>query len=127
MIFHGVILLFDTYVSYQWYEVFIPFMSDEHRILTGIAALALYGVFLILLSSDMMKKVGKSLWKKIHLFSLPAYLLALFHGIFIRSDSTAEPIIIMYVGTSILVLAAFLLKRTSAVFGRKGRHAMKEG
>ncbi|WP_050180552.1 ferric reductase-like transmembrane domain-containing protein [Domibacillus robiginosus] len=125
MIFHGVILLFDTYVNYQWYEVFVPFLSDEHRILTGIGTMALYGVFLILLSSDMMKKVGHSLWKKIHLFALPGYLLALFHGLLIGSDSTAGPITIMYASTLLLVLAALFLKRVSVVFMRKGRHAVK--
>lgn len=116
MIFHSVILLFDTYVNYQWYEVFVAFLSDEHRVLTGIGTLALYGVFLILLSSAMMKKVGHSLWKRIHLFALPGYLLAFVHGLLSGSDSAAQPITFMYVSTSLLVLAAFFLKRLSVAF-----------
>lgn len=127
MVFHGVILLFDTYVNYQWYEVFLPFLSDEYRVLTGSGTLALYGVFLILLSSDMMKKVGRSLWKKIYLFALPAYLLALIHGLLIGSDSTAAPILFMYVSTSLLVLAAFFVKKVRIVFTQKGRHSVKRG
>ena len=117
IIFHGVILLFDQYVSYKWYEVFVPFMSDEHRILTGIGTIAFYGVFLILLSSDMMKRVGRSLWKKIHLFSLPAYLLALAHGLLIGTDRTS--VLFMYAGTSFLIVLAFLIKRVSVAFKRK--------
>lgn len=119
IIFHAIILLYDQYVSYNWYEVFVPFMSDEHRILNGIGTLAFYGVFLILLSSDMMKKVGRSLWKKIHLFSLPAYLLALAHGIFIGTDRTSSLILLIYVGTSVLIIAAFLFKKMSVAFKRR--------
>ncbi len=127
IIFHGTILLFDHYVSYHWYEVIIPFMSDEHRILNGIGTIAMYGVFLILLSSDMMKRIGRSIWKKIHLFSLPAYLLALLHGLLIGSDSGTGSMMIMYSGTSFLLLAAFLIKRMKVEFPKKGRQMVKGG
>lgn len=113
IIFHAMILLYDQYVSYRWYEVFLPFMSDEHRLLVGIGTLAFYGIFLILLSSDMMKKVGRSLWKKIHLFSLPAYLLALVHGTLLGTDRTSSFMQLIYTGTSILLLITYLLKRRS--------------
>ncbi|MFQ3544837.1 ferric reductase-like transmembrane domain-containing protein [Halobacillus rhizosphaerae] len=126
IIFHGVILLYDHYVNYHWYEVFVPFMSDEHRFLAGLGTLSLYGVFLILLSSDMMKRVKRSLWKKIHLFSLPAYLLALIHGLFMGSDH-ADSILLLYGGTSVMLIAAFLWKRLSSAFQQNGRHAAKEG
>ncbi|WP_052158907.1 ferric reductase-like transmembrane domain-containing protein [Halobacillus sp. BBL2006] len=122
MIFHGVILIYDHYVSYQWYEIFVPFTSDEHRILTGIGTLSLYGVFLILLSSDMMKKVGYSIWKKIHLFSLPAYLLVLLHGFFIGSDTSTEAIPLMYAGTTLLLTGAYLAKRVSGKGKTKTAH-----
>ncbi|MGA9288679.1 MAG: ferric reductase-like transmembrane domain-containing protein [Anaerobacillus sp.] len=119
IIFHAVILLFDQYVHYQWYEVFVPFMSDEHRILTGIGTIAFYGVFLILLSSDMMKRIGRSLWKKIHLFSLPAYLLALAHGLLIGTDRMTSSMLIMYAGTSFLIVSAFVMKRMSVALKRQ--------
>ncbi|UOQ44554.1 ferric reductase-like transmembrane domain-containing protein [Halobacillus salinarum] len=127
IIFHATILLFDHYVSYHWYEVFIPFMSKSHRLLNGIGTTGLYGVFLILLSSDMMKRVGRSIWKKIHLFALPAYLLALVHGLFLGSDHTSSSIIGMYIVTSLLLVAAFIMKRRSFVLPQKGSHAVKEG
>lgn len=125
IVFHAVILLYDRYVSYEWYEIFVPFMSDEHRVLNGIGTLAFYGVFLILLSSDMMKKVGRSLWKKIHLFSLPAYLLALIHGVLIGTDATSSLVLMIYVATSVLITATFLYKRMRMAF--KKRTAVQEG
>jgi sulfoxide reductase heme-binding subunit YedZ len=128
IIFHAVILMYDQYVSYHWYEIMVPFMSDEHRILTGIGTLAFYGVFLILLSSDMMKKVGRSLWKKIHLFSLPAYLLAMVHGLFIGTESTPSFILFIYIATLGLIIAALLFKRMGVAF-KKGERGLrtKEG
>ncbi|QBP40240.1 ferric reductase-like transmembrane domain-containing protein [Paenisporosarcina antarctica] len=127
IIFHGAMLLFDSYVSYQWYEVLVPFMSDEHRLLNGIGTIAFYGIFLILLSSDMMKKVGRSLWKKIHLFSLPAYLLALVHGVLVGTDSDTGTMMTIYAGTSFLLLAALMMKRVSVAFQKKERSMAKEG
>ncbi|WP_226659984.1 ferric reductase-like transmembrane domain-containing protein [Pseudalkalibacillus hwajinpoensis] len=124
IVFHAVILLYDQYVSYEWYAVLVPFMSSDHRILNGIGTLAFYGVFLILLSSDMMKKVGRSLWKKIHLFSLPAYLLALIHGAFIGTDNTSSLVLLIYVGTSVLIIAIFLFKRMRMGF-KKGKVAQE--
>ncbi|MNI81053.1 hypothetical protein D3C73_1376330 [compost metagenome] len=52
-----------------------------------MGTLALYGILVLVASSDLMKHLGKKLWRAIHFLALPTFALALFHGISSGSDS----------------------------------------
>lgn len=117
---HGMVLLFDEYVGYSALELAVPFASDNHRWLTGIGTLSLYISGLLIASSDLMKKLGRKVWRAIHLLAFASYGMALLHGVLIGTDSKNGAISGMYVVTGITVAAllayriyAFRLKSVS--------------
>lgn len=101
---HGSVLWFDQYVSYSISELLIPFTSDSHPILTGLGTLSFYITFLVILSSDLMKKLGKKAWKMTHMLAFPGYFLSLVHGLLIGSDSHYPWAQVMYWSTGIIVV-----------------------
>ncbi|MCA0756160.1 ferric reductase [Paenibacillus sp. N4] len=101
---HAAILLIDTYTPFTWQEVLIPFTSENHPFLFGIGTLSLYGMLLLLFTSDFRQLLSRKLWLSIHLLSYPIFLLALVHGFFGGTDSGLPAIKYMYGATLAVTL-----------------------
>lgn len=104
---HGLVLLFDTYVGYSIGEILIPFTAKKNPVEIGFGTISLYMIFLLVLSSDLLKNLGKKVWRSIHFLAFPAFLLALYHGISIGTDIAVPGIKLLYAVTGSVV--AFLV------------------
>lgn len=96
---HGIVLVFDQYVGYSLAELAVPFASDHDRLGTGLGILAFYLMAILILSSDLMKKLGKKVWRTIHFVAFPTFVLALVHGLMAGSDSAHPVFIALYAVT----------------------------
>ncbi|WP_125010889.1 ferric reductase-like transmembrane domain-containing protein [Parageobacillus thermoglucosidasius] len=85
--FHGLLLYFDDYQPFSIREIFIPFLANYQPFFTGLGIIAFYSMFLIFVTTDLMKKVGRNIWKTIHLLILPSFILVSIHGLFIGTDT----------------------------------------
>ncbi|WP_244879212.1 ferric reductase-like transmembrane domain-containing protein [Paenibacillus cineris] len=115
---HGLVLLFDRFVGYSLADLLIPFKASGDRLWMGMGILSLYLLLLLIISSDLMKKLGKKVWRFIHFLAMPAYLMALVHGIMLGTDSRQAPVIGLYAVTGVTVL--ILLVNRIAASRRKG-------
>ncbi|WP_051330759.1 ferric reductase-like transmembrane domain-containing protein [Aneurinibacillus terranovensis] len=100
---HGLLLLFDQYVGYTLRDIFVPFSTHYKPIETALGIFTFYVMFVLILSSDLMKRIGKKMWRMIHFLSFPGYLAALFHGLLMGTDSQSEWILGMYLVTGAVV------------------------
>ena len=113
--------------SLNWNLDAIAFMLPQHRL--GIAA-GIVSIFLMLpaavTSSDrLQKKLGKR-WRKIHLLTVPALVLAIAHTVFLGShylgdlqlsfDSKLRTILVVLAGVLILLMRSPLFW---TIIGRK--------
>lgn len=115
---HGLVLLFDRYVGYSLADLLIPFKASGDRLWMGLGILSLYLLLLLIISSDLMKKLGKKAWRFIHFLAMPTYLMALVHGVMLGTDSRQAPVIVLYAVTGVTVL--ILLVNRIAASRRKG-------
>lgn len=106
---HGTVLLFDQYVGYTASELLIPFTARSHPVLMGIGTLSFYVAFLLIASSDMMKRIGKKTWRAIHFLAFPGFAMGLVHGILLGTDTQEDWMKWTYVATAglIVVLTVF--------------------
>lgn len=110
-LFHMLMLLIDNYVPYQIWELFIPFGSSYHPVFSGFGTIALYFFFLTLLTSDFfIKKMGRQVWKKVHLLVIPSWILMVLHSILIGTDTEQPWASFMYGGSILLVISLMLLR-----------------
>lgn len=96
---HGLVLVFDNYVGYRLVDILVPFAAKYERWGTGFGILSLYLFLLLVVSSDLMKQLGKKLWRTIHFSAFPAFILALIHGLSTGSDSGQIVVILLYAVT----------------------------
>ena len=115
---HGLVLLFDRYIGYSLADLLIPFKASGDRLWMGMGIVSLYLLLLLIISSDLLKKIGKKVWRFIHFLAMPTYLMALVHGIMLGTDSRQAPMIALYAVTGVTVL--ILLVKRIAALRRKG-------
>lgn len=102
-VIHGLALTFDSYVGYSLVDILIPFASHDEPVWTALGILSLYLLLLIMASSDLMRTIGKKLWRAIHFLALPTFIMALLHGIMLGSDSSSHGIQTIYVLSALIV------------------------
>lgn len=101
---HAAVLVIDTYTPFEWKEILIPFMAHDHPLLYGMGTISLYGLILLLLTSDFRQKLSKGLWLTIHLLAYPIFMLAMAHGFFAGTDSQLPAMKWMYGATFVITL-----------------------
>ncbi|WP_309270975.1 ferric reductase-like transmembrane domain-containing protein [Paenibacillus sp.] len=107
---HGAVLMIDTYQPFLLSEILIPFTAEYKPVATGFGTLALYMIVAILISSDMIKKLGKKVWRSVHLFSYPLFFFSLIHGLGDGSDSGKTWAFQIY-AWSLIIFVAIVLYR----------------
>ncbi|RKN74200.1 ferric reductase [Paenibacillus ginsengarvi] len=101
---HTAILVISTYSPFPWSELFIPFSASSNPVLNGIGTIAVYGLLLLILTTDLRNKLKKRLWHRIHLLAYPLWLLCLFHGLLLGTDTKLGAVKLMYAATAAVVV-----------------------
>lgn len=113
---HGLVLVFDTeYTSYTIFNILIPFTVEHNAISLSLGIFAFYGLLLLVLSTDFLKRLGKRVWKTIHFLAFPTFFAALFHGLLMGTDSQTTWMLIVYIftGSSVLILTILRIVQAS--------------
>ncbi|MBD3917849.1 ferric reductase-like transmembrane domain-containing protein [Paenibacillus sp. PR3] len=107
---HAAILIISTYVPYRWADLLIPFASKQYPIGNGIGILALYGMLLLLITSDYRNKINRHVWLTIHLLAYPIFVGAAVHGYMVGTSSGNPLAKLMYGGTLLVVVVLFAVR-----------------
>ncbi|EKN65997.1 ferric reductase family protein [Neobacillus bataviensis LMG 21833] len=83
---HVGFLLIDTFISFKWFEVLIPFNTDYKPLPMAMGALSLYFLLITVITSKARKKIGYQKWRKLHALNPILYILVTLHGLFIGTD-----------------------------------------
>ena len=106
---HACLLMFDSYVPYSVTSLLIPFTAPNHPILSGLGTIATYLFIIVVFTSDFMKVIGRSLWKKTHYLVFPMWFLAAIHGLSIGTDSQTVWAEVLYIGTTGAVILSTIV------------------
>lgn len=105
IVFHMMMLFWDQYVHYPILSIIIPFYSKNEPFYSGLGTLSFYLFLIVIGSSDFfMKKLGRTVWKKVHLLAIPAWILMAFHGLMIGTDSSEIWAASIYIGSVIIIM-----------------------
>ncbi|MNX14642.1 Ferric reductase like transmembrane component [compost metagenome] len=109
---HGMVIYVDQYSPFTWKEIWIPFTTPTHPVAYGVGTLTVYGMLILLLTSDLRNKIKKPLWYAVHLLSYPIFFMALFHGLFTGSDTGTAAAKLMYALTGIGLIGISVYRMT---------------
>jgi len=80
-------LVADTYVEFGWAEILIPWASEWKPTAVAWGVIALYLLVAVEITSLLMKRIPRSLWRQVHRSSFGLYIFATVHGIQAGSDT----------------------------------------
>ncbi len=109
-LFHGLILMWNLYISYDLVSVLVPFASANYQpFWVGLGQLALYGLAIVSFTFYIRKRIGNRTWQVIHYASYGLFALMMLHSIFSGSDtgSSWTGLIYWFSGLSLAVLTIY--------------------
>lgn len=116
---HGGVLLFDDYVGFTVRGLLVPFSNPSNPVLTGLGTISFYILFSLILSSDLIKKLGKKTWRMIHFLAFPGFFLALAHGFLMGTDASYLWVKVMYLFTAGIVITLVALRISLSIVQNK--------
>jgi sulfoxide reductase heme-binding subunit YedZ len=84
---HVALLVIDSFMPFRWVDVLVPMHSTFRPGATALGVLGMYGAVIVLVTSWLRKPIGTKAWRAIHLLAIPAFAMALAHGVFAGTDS----------------------------------------
>ncbi|MDP4085929.1 MAG: ferric reductase-like transmembrane domain-containing protein [Bacillota bacterium] len=106
---HLLFLLIDSYTSFKWIELLVPFSTNYHPIPMAFGILGLYFFIFTMLTSKLRKKIGYQKWRKLHALNPILYIFVTLHGLFLGTDF--QGIILTLINViPLLVMGILMLK-----------------
>jgi len=88
--FHALVILGDKYIIFTLTQILVPFSTMDYKpFWVGLGQIGFYTWVIVALSFYIRSRIGQKTWRILHYLSFGMYLLALLHGIFSGTDSSA--------------------------------------
>ncbi|WP_127529634.1 ferric reductase-like transmembrane domain-containing protein [Paenibacillus kobensis] len=107
---HASVLLIDAYYPYSWRDILVPFAAAKQPVWNGLGTIAMYGVLVLLLTSDFRHKMRKPVWLAIHLTAYPVFVAAAAHGYWDGTDSGNPAMQALYALSLLSVIGLYAVR-----------------
>ncbi len=124
---HLVGLVADDFVHFGWKEIMVPGASSWRPLAVGLGVVALYLLVLVEVSSLVMKRIPKRLWRSIHALSYGLVWLAIVHAALAGTDASNRVYRVVALTLTILATAAALVRVTVGRNGGQPGRAARSG
>lgn len=106
---HMVSLLFDKYMNFSLWQLFVPYASAFKPIYLSLGIIGFYLLVLIIFSSLLARLSWPKFWRGMHYLVYPLFIISLVHGLYTGSDSGSVALQSVYwvTGSSFLLLVAY--------------------
>lgn len=104
---HGGLLLFDSYLRPGLVGITVPFALAYRPLYTGLGIVAGWLAAILGLSFYTRRRIGTRTWRRMHRFTIVAYVLALVHAIGAGTDIRSPWMITMLTGLTAPIAFAF--------------------
>ena len=114
---HMAALLADSYVSFGPADVLVPFASAWNPVAVAWGVIAAWLLGAVQVTSMLRRTLTKRSWRKVHLASFAAYLLAAVHFLTAGTDA-GNPIVLGLTLGSLTMVAVATVVRATQHLGR---------
>lgn len=124
---HLVALLLDRFVRFDTLDLLVPYRATYRPFALTLGIAGMYSMVIVLATSWTRKHLRPALWRAIHLVAVPAYAMALLHGVLAGSDSARAGMAILYWATGSSVLFLVIVRGLTARPPRARRAVVRSG
>ncbi len=107
--------ILDSHTRVRWFDVLVPFLSNDHPLLLGLGTVALDLLLAATATSMLRTRLSLRLWRGVHWAAYASWPVALLHGVLIGSaDIRRVWVLGLYVGCVAAVSLALLWRFRTA-------------
>jgi sulfoxide reductase heme-binding subunit YedZ len=107
---HGLLLAADPWLKAGASGITVPFALGYRPFWTGLGIIGGYLAAILALSFYARRKIGGRLWRRMHRFTVVAYVLSLAHAVGSGTDASIPLVRYAMLASAIPVLALFALR-----------------
>jgi predicted ferric reductase len=107
-------LFLDRFQPFGALDILVPLRTTYRSVAVAFGVVAMYLTMVVLMSSWLRKRVGTTWWRRLHLLTVPAFVLAMLHGITAGSDTSRPWMWWLYVATGVITVFLVLLRGLTA-------------
>jgi len=111
---HLAALSADSFMPFSIAELTVPMASEYRPVAVTFGIVAMYVTVFVIVASWLRGRIGTALWRKTHLLAVPAFVLALVHGLFAGSDGGRAWMFWTYMATGLVVVFLVLVRGFTA-------------
>ena len=111
---HLIGLLLDRFVPFEPLDVLVPYRASYRPFANALGIVAMYATVVVVASSWVRRQLRPALWRAIHLLAVPAFAMALLHGVLAGSDSARVGMTLLYWITGCSVLFLVIVRALTA-------------
>jgi hypothetical protein len=110
---HVATIMADTYVHFGLVSVLVPFAAHWHPVAVGWGVVSMYLLAAIELTSLLRRRIANSVWRRVHMLSLPLFVSSTIHGLSAGTDAKT-PMAWIGAGLVASAVAALVVLRRAA-------------
>jgi methionine sulfoxide reductase heme-binding subunit len=114
LVVHLGLLLADRVVRFDPLDLLVPMRSTYRPVAVAAGIFAMYATAAIIMTSWLRRRVGAARWRRVHLLAVPAFSLALLHGLLAGSDGGRPWMLTLYASTGAITLFLVLVRGLTA-------------
>jgi sulfoxide reductase heme-binding subunit YedZ len=103
-------LLVDQFMPFGPLDLVVPMRAGYRPVAVGLGVVSMYATTIVLVSSWIRKRLSTRVWRGLHVLAVPAFTLALAHGVFAGTDTTRPWMWPIYAVTGIVTLFLVIVR-----------------
>lgn len=121
---HGVSLLFDKFLAFNWANIFVPFfpLSESatkvgvEPIYLAMGIISLYLMLILIVSSYLRKFINFRVWRFIHFFNLALWIFVILHALQLGTDMRNVIVRNIFIYANAFLMLLFAINIISRLF-----------
>jgi DMSO/TMAO reductase YedYZ heme-binding membrane subunit len=110
LVVHLGLLLVDGFMPFSLASIALPMASDYRPLAITAGVVAMYAVVTVVVSSWLRRSIGTRWWRRLHVLAVPAFTLALAHGVFAGTDTERPWMFALYAASAHVVVFLVLVR-----------------
>ena len=110
LVVHLGLLLVDGFMPFSLASIALPMASDYRPLAITAGVVAMYAVVTVVVSSWLRRSIGTRWWRRLHVLAVPAFTLALAHGVFAGTDTERPWMFALYAASGLVVVFLVLVR-----------------
>lgn len=107
---HLGLLLVHDHVPFDVLDLLVPVRSSYRPFGVALGIVSMYAFAVVAASSWMRSRMATRTWRSLHRLAVPAFTLALMHGVFAGTDTERPWMFALYAGTGATTLFLVLVR-----------------